>query len=94
MRQIDLSAPNPLSCKRGVRKSITRIACRFLRGIFVKSDRLLETMDALSHALWVGAGAAVAHRAKLIDNRTIGAIVALAALPDVIHLAPIVAWAP
>ena len=51
-------------------------------------------MDALSHALWVGAGAAVAHRAKLIDNRTIGAIVALAALPDVIHLAPIVAWAP
>lgn len=50
-------------------------------------------MDTLSHALWVGAGAAVAHRAKLIDNRTIGAIVALAALPDVIHLAPIVAWA-
>ena len=41
MRQIDLSAPNPLSCKRGVRKIITRIACRFLRGIFVKSDRLL-----------------------------------------------------
>ena len=41
MRQIDLSAPNPLSCKRDVRKIITRIACRFLRGIFVKSDRLL-----------------------------------------------------
>ena len=45
MRQIDLSAPNPLSCKRGVRKSITRIACRFLRGIFVKSDRLLASMQ-------------------------------------------------
>ena len=41
MRQIDLSAPNPLSCKRDVQKIITRIACRFLRGIFVKSDRLL-----------------------------------------------------
>ena len=26
-----------------VRKIITRIACRFLRGIFVKSDRLLAT---------------------------------------------------
>ena len=34
----------------------------------------------------------VAQRAKLIDNRTLGAIVALAARPDVIHLAPIVAW--
>ncbi len=50
-------------------------------------------MNTRSHALWVGAGAAVAHRAKLIDNRTIGAIVALAALPDVIHLSLIVARA-
>jgi membrane-bound metal-dependent hydrolase YbcI (DUF457 family) len=52
----------------------------------------LETMDTLSHALWAGAVGVVAQRVKLIDNRTIGAIVAFAALPDVIHLAPIVIW--
>jgi LexA-binding, inner membrane-associated putative hydrolase len=50
-------------------------------------------MDTLSHALWAGAVAAMAQRVKPIENRTIGVIVVLAALPDVIHLAPIVAWA-
>ena len=46
-------------------------------------------MDILSHALWVGVGAAVALRTKPIENRTVGTIVALAVLPDVIHLVPI-----
>ena len=32
-----------------VRKIITRIACRFLRGIFVKSDRLLAVKLCISH---------------------------------------------
>ena len=50
-------------------------------------------MDILSHALWVGVGAAVAQRTKPIENRTVGTIVALAVLPDVIHLLPILSWA-
>ena len=32
-----------------VRKIITRIACRFLRGIFVKSDRLLASDEPDAH---------------------------------------------
>ena len=50
-------------------------------------------MAILSHALWVGVGAAVAQRMKPIENKTVGAIVALAVLPAVIHLVPILSWA-
>lgn len=49
-------------------------------------------MDTLSHALWIGAGAVIAQRKRLLEVRTTIAITALAVLPDVVHLVPIAFW--
>ena len=50
-------------------------------------------MDTLAHALWAGAGLALARRRWPITGRTVALTVALAALPDVFHLLPIIgAW--
>ncbi|MFM9884226.1 MAG: hypothetical protein ACKVQT_14465 [Burkholderiales bacterium] len=51
-------------------------------------------MDIFSHSLWVIAGVEVARRRRIITGRHYfipSAI--LAALPDVIHLVPVLAWA-
>lgn len=49
-------------------------------------------MDILAHALWAGAGMAAARRRRPIAGRTVALTAALAALPDVLHLLPIVGW--
>ena len=49
-------------------------------------------MDVLAHTLWVGAGAAVAHRHRALSRGTVAAAIGLAALPDLLHLAPLIAW--
>ena len=49
-------------------------------------------MDILAHALWVGAGAALARRRWIVPTRTLISTVVLAALPDVFHLLPIAGW--
>lgn len=53
-------------------------------------------MDILAHSLWAGAGLAVAARYRPISTPlstpTVVATVVLAALPDVLHMLPIVAW--
>ncbi len=50
-------------------------------------------MDILSHTLWVVAGVEVARRRRIIaGRRDIVASAMLAALPDVIHLVPVLAW--
>ena len=49
-------------------------------------------MDILAHALWVGAGVALARRRRAIPTRTLIATVVLAALPDLFHLLPIAGW--
>ena len=49
-------------------------------------------MDILAHALWAGAGIALARRRWIIPTRSLVAIVVLAVLPDMFHLLPIAGW--
>ena len=49
-------------------------------------------MDILAHALWAGAGMALARRRWPISPRTVMATVVLATLPDLFHLLPIAGW--
>jgi hypothetical protein len=50
-------------------------------------------VDILSPTLWVVAGVEVARRRRIIARRRdIVASAILAALPDVIHLVPVLAW--
>lgn len=49
-------------------------------------------MDIFAHALWAGAGVALAHCRWPIKPATAAASVVLAALPDVPHLLPILVW--
>jgi hypothetical protein len=49
-------------------------------------------MDILAHTLWAGAGVALAGRRWPITPRVAALTVALAALPDILHLAPLVGW--
>lgn len=49
-------------------------------------------MDIVAHTLWAGAGMAVLHRQRPIAPRTVAATLGLAAVPDVLHLLPIVFW--
>ncbi len=49
-------------------------------------------MDIVAHTLWAGAGMAALGRRVPVAPRTIAAAMALAALPDLLHLLPIAAW--
>ena len=49
-------------------------------------------MDIVAHTLWAGAGMAALGRRMPLAPRTVGLAMALAALPDLLHLAPIVGW--
>ena len=49
-------------------------------------------MDIVAHALWAGVGVALARRQIPVDRRTAGLTVALAVLPDVVQLLPLLAW--
>lgn len=49
-------------------------------------------MDIFAHALWVGAGVALARRRWAVPTRTLIATVVMATLPDVFHLLPIAGW--
>jgi hypothetical protein len=49
-------------------------------------------MDIVAHTLWAAAGIAVLHRRQALSRPTAVATLALAALPDVLHLLPIALW--
>lgn len=49
-------------------------------------------MDILAHALWAGAGVAAAHGRYPMAVRTAAATVALASLPDLGQILPILGW--
>ena len=50
-------------------------------------------MDILAHTLWAGLGTAwLARRRRDITRRTVATTIALAALPDVIQMLPVLAW--
>lgn len=49
-------------------------------------------MDIFAHALWASAGVAAAHRRWPMARGTVAATVVLAALPDVVHMLPMLAW--
>ena len=49
-------------------------------------------MEIFAHALWAGAGVTTARRRWPLAPRIIALTVALAALPDILHLLPILAW--
>ena len=49
-------------------------------------------MDILAHTLWAGIGVALLRRRRPVAPRVAAGAVALAALPDVVHLLPILAW--
>jgi len=49
-------------------------------------------MDIVAHTLWVGAGLTLASRRAPVPPAVIGASLALAALPDLLHLVPLVVW--
>ena len=50
------------------------------------------SMDIVAHTLWAGVGVALLRRRWPIPPRTVAATLGLAALPDVLHLLPIMAW--
>lgn len=50
-------------------------------------------MDIAAHALWAGAGFVLLVRHRPLPAPTGVATVALAALPDLMHMLPVVAWA-
>lgn len=47
-------------------------------------------MDILAHGLWAGLGFAWAHRARPLPRRTMALTVALAVVPDVVQMLPLV----
>lgn len=49
-------------------------------------------MDILAHALWAGAGVLLARRRYSISTPTAQATVALAVMPDLLHMIPVIAW--
>ena len=49
-------------------------------------------MDILAHTLWAGAGVALLGRRVTIEPRTAAATIALAALPDVFQMLPVLGW--
>ncbi len=50
-------------------------------------------MDIVAHTLWAGLGTAwLARRRRDVTRRTVAATMALAALPDVIQMLPVLAW--
>lgn len=49
-------------------------------------------MDIAAHALWAGAGITVLGRHRPIAPATAAATVLLAALPDIVHMLPLLAW--
>lgn len=49
-------------------------------------------MDILAHALWAGIGVTLARRRWKITRRTVVTTLGLAAIPDVMHLLPIIVW--
>jgi LexA-binding, inner membrane-associated putative hydrolase len=49
-------------------------------------------VDIVAHTLWAAAGAALVHRRRSLARGTVGAALALAALPDLVQLLPIAAW--
>ncbi len=49
-------------------------------------------MDILAHALWAGAGVALLQRRRPVTARTGLLTIALAVLPDIPHLLPLLAW--
>src|SRR6186713_3132707 len=50
-------------------------------------------MDILAHGLWAAAGAVALRRRTPLSQGTMGAMVALAMLPDIPQLLPLVVWA-
>ena len=49
-------------------------------------------MDIVAHTLWAAAGAIVVHRRRALSRGTVVATLVLAALPDLLHLLPVVGW--
>lgn len=49
-------------------------------------------MDLFAHALWAGAGIVLARRHREISQRTAAITVAMAVMPDIPHLLPIIGW--
>ncbi len=49
-------------------------------------------MDIAAHALWVGVGLAIIHRRHRISPRIAASTLALAVLPDLAHLLPMISW--
>ena len=49
-------------------------------------------MDIVAHTLWAAAGAVVIHRRRPLSRATAMIALALAAVPDVIHLLPLAGW--
>lgn len=49
-------------------------------------------MDIFAHTLWAGAGVTLLRRRGPVAPRTVALTLGLAALPDLLHLLPIVGW--
>lgn len=49
-------------------------------------------MDIFAHALWIGVGMTLARRRLPFAPRTVALTVGLAAVPDLLHLLPIIEW--
>lgn len=49
-------------------------------------------MDILAHALWAGAGVALLARRRALPRRMAVATVAMAAIPDVMQMLPLLVW--
>jgi hypothetical protein len=50
-------------------------------------------MDIIAHGLWAGLGAVWLGRRRPVGRAQVAAAAALGVLPDVVHLAPVAAWA-
>ncbi len=63
-----------------------------MREPVVRQGASSATMDIVAHTLWAAAGAAILQRRRVLSRSTVLATLALAALPDVLHLLPLVGW--
>lgn len=49
-------------------------------------------MDIVAHTLWAGIGVSIVRRYRPVPNKVVAGTLFMAAVPDILHLTPMLAW--